>query len=81
MQAAVEAEHRSGRLLGKKRFGIDGDEPRSLRDLSGELRIARESLRQIELQALRRLGERAAGAGAPPRSGRPSTSCRPSCCT
>ena len=43
----------------KMRFGLDREEPLSLRDLSSELRIARESLRQIEIQALRRLHEKA----------------------
>lgn len=46
-------------LVLRMRFGLDRDEPRSLRELASELHIARESLRQIEIQALRRLHERA----------------------
>lgn len=46
-------------LVLRMRFGLDRNEPRSLRELASELQIARESLRQIEIQALRRLHERA----------------------
>jgi RNA polymerase primary sigma factor len=47
-------------LVLRLRFGLDRAEPRSLRELASELHIARESLRQIEIQALKRLHERAA---------------------
>lgn len=38
------------------RFGLDGNDPRSLAEVGHQLRISRERVRQIELRALRALG-------------------------
>jgi RNA polymerase primary sigma factor len=44
------------RLVIELRFGLGSDEPRTAEAVAGELGLARERVRQIELHALRRLG-------------------------
>lgn len=39
----------------RRRFGIDGSEPQTLRDVAKELKVSRERVRQIERRALRKL--------------------------
>lgn len=39
----------------EQRFGINGRQPRTLDDLSREMRVSRERVRQIEVQAMRKL--------------------------
>jgi RNA polymerase primary sigma factor len=41
----------------RMRFGLDGEEPTSLREAGERLRLTGERVRQIEIQALRKLSE------------------------
>jgi RNA polymerase primary sigma factor len=43
------------RVLLERRFGLDGADPSTLRELSDELGITRERVRQLEAAALRKL--------------------------
>jgi RNA polymerase primary sigma factor len=56
----AELPERERRII-ELHFGLGGDEPRTLAEIGSELGLARERVRQIEIQALDRLG-RAIGA-------------------
>ena len=46
--------HREEKII-RNRFGIDGNEPCSLNEISQELDVSRERIRQIEVNAIKRL--------------------------
>lgn len=41
----------------RQRYGLEGCEPRTLNDLAAEMGVSRESVRQVEVKALKRLRE------------------------
>lgn len=51
--------HLKGRELDvvRQRYGLEGCEPRTLNDLAEEMGVSRESVRQVEVKALKRLRE------------------------
>jgi RNA polymerase primary sigma factor len=48
-------DDRDARVL-RMRYGLDGREPMTLKEIGAEIGLTRERVRQIELQAIRRLG-------------------------
>lgn len=56
MELLGELEEREAMVL-KLRFGLDGDEPKTLKEIGIELGLTRERVRQIETEALRRLAD------------------------
>jgi len=61
LEAALKGlEPRMCRIL-KRRYGLDGGAPSTLEELSGELGITRERVRQLEHKALRELRRAAPG--------------------
>ena len=50
-------DHREAEIL-RLRFGLDGTEPLTLKEIAAEVGISRERVRQIAEEALERLGER-----------------------
>jgi len=56
MDLLGDLEERESMVL-KLRFGLDGDEPKTLKEIGTELGLTRERVRQIETEALRRLAE------------------------
>ncbi len=50
-------DDREGRVL-QMRFGLDGQEPRTLKQIGEEIGVTRERVRQIEIEALRKLNMR-----------------------
>lgn len=50
-------DDREGRVLAM-RFGLDGREPRTLKEIGEEIGVTRERVRQIEIEALRKLNMR-----------------------
>jgi RNA polymerase primary sigma factor len=59
LEAALSAlEPRMSSII-KRRYGLDGETPRTLEELSAELGVTRERVRQLEHKALRELRRRA----------------------
>lgn len=56
MELLDHLEPREATVL-KLRFGLDGDEPHTLKEIGTELGLTRERVRQIETEALRRLAD------------------------
>jgi RNA polymerase primary sigma factor len=56
MDLLDDLEERESMVL-KLRFGLDGDEPKTLKEIGTELGLTRERVRQIETEALRRLAD------------------------
>ena len=56
MDLLDDLEEREATVL-KMRFGIDGSEPKTLKEIGAELGLTRERVRQIETEALRRLAD------------------------
>jgi len=55
MRAALyELDEKEGRVV-RLRFGLDGDNPRTLKEIGEMLNLSRERIRQIEVQALDKL--------------------------
>ncbi|TVQ31524.1 MAG: sigma-70 family RNA polymerase sigma factor [Phycisphaeraceae bacterium] len=50
-------DDREGAVL-QMRFGLDGEEPKTLKQIGEEIGVTRERVRQIELEALRKLNKR-----------------------
>jgi RNA polymerase primary sigma factor len=56
MDLLGDLEEREATVL-KLRFGLGGTEPKTLKEIGGELGLTRERVRQIETEALRRLAD------------------------
>ncbi|MCC9603613.1 RNA polymerase sigma factor RpoD/SigA [Stieleria sp. JC731] len=56
MELLDDLEEREAMVL-KLRFGLDGSEPKTLKEIGAELGLTRERVRQIETEALRRLAD------------------------
>lgn len=56
MDLLGDLEERESMVL-KLRFGLDGSEPKTLKEIGTELGLTRERVRQIETEALRRLAD------------------------
>ncbi|MGB7326914.1 sigma-70 family RNA polymerase sigma factor [Rubripirellula reticaptiva] len=56
MSLLGDLEDREATVL-KLRFGLDGDEPKTLKEIGAEMGLTRERVRQIETEALRRLAD------------------------
>lgn len=56
MELLGDLEEREAMVL-KLRFGLDGREPKTLKEIGAELGLTRERVRQIETEALRRLAD------------------------
>lgn len=56
MDLLGDLEEREASVL-KLRFGLGGDEPKTLKEIGAELGLTRERVRQIETEALRRLAD------------------------
>jgi len=55
MRAALtELDEKEGRII-RLRFGLDGDDPKTLKEIGEMLNLSRERIRQIEVQALDKL--------------------------
>jgi RNA polymerase primary sigma factor len=56
MELLGDLEEREAMVL-KLRFGLDGSEPKTLKEIGAELGLTRERVRQIETESLRRLAD------------------------
>jgi RNA polymerase primary sigma factor len=56
MEMMGDLEDREAAVL-KMRFGLDDTEPHTLKEIGEKLGLTRERVRQIETEALRRLGD------------------------
>lgn len=61
LKSLTEREEQVLRL----RFGMDGEEPKTLEEIGEMMNVTRERIRQIQAKALRRLREKCAGADLP----------------
>ncbi len=61
LEAALAGLEPRMQLIVRRRYGLDGDNPRTLEQLSVELGVTRERVRQLEHKALRELRRRAPG--------------------
>jgi RNA polymerase primary sigma factor len=52
-----QMDPREAKVL-RLRFGLEGEEPMTLKDIGGRLGLTRERVRQIEREALSKLRER-----------------------
>ncbi len=52
--ALGELDEKEGRVI-RLRFGLDGDDPKTLKEIGEMLNLSRERIRQIEVQALEKL--------------------------
>jgi RNA polymerase sigma factor (sigma-70 family) len=65
LRALLEILGRREKLILMKRFGIGGEEERSLRELAGEFGVTPERIRQIEKKALEKIRRRLSALEAP----------------
>lgn len=56
MELVEDLDEREATVL-RMRFGLDGNEPHTLKEIGAALGLTRERVRQIETEALRRLGD------------------------
>lgn len=56
MELLGDLDERDSAVL-KMRFGLDGDEPKTLKEIGAALGLTRERVRQIETEALRRMAD------------------------
>ena len=52
-----QLDHRDARVL-RLRFGLEGQDPLTLKEIGSVIGLTRERVRQIEIESLRRLRER-----------------------
>ena len=62
---AIESLPPREREVLRLRFGLDGEETLTLEEVGARFRVTRERARQLEAQALRRLGRSLAGEWSP----------------
>ena len=55
MRAPVDLLQPREAYVVRRRYGLDGGEPGTLRQIGGEIGISRERVRQIERQVIRRI--------------------------
>ena len=53
---AVDVGERDAKIL-RMRYGLDGEAPMTLKQIGDRVRLSRERVRQIENEALQKLGE------------------------